>query len=694
MNDPTTSSFIKRLIAGVALTNLIVIGLVTFSLSRSMDEHQKRIDLVTQNLTSILAQDLDAIFDRVDLSLLVAADEIERQIASGKPDSEALAAFMTRLQGRLPLVIGLRATDGQGWVKYGVDVPKDTRVSIADREYFTRHRDDPHLGLFVNKPVMSRINKIWVINLARRLNHPDGSFAGVVFANISLENFGKMLAALDVGKHGAINLRDGEMGLLVRYPAPQDIDSALGKKDISPEYRKLIDSGQKAGTFYTDKTFDNTARTISYRKIGIYPLFISVGLAKNEYMEDWRNEAMQLSWLMFLFTLISAGGSWLLARVWKRQLIATDKLHTIIDTALDAVVIMNAHGIITGWNTRAESIFGWPSAEAIGRKLHETIIPHQYRDAHIRGMQRFLSSGVGAVMNSRIEISALHRDGHEFPVELAIAQVKVGRTYEFSGFIRDITERKRAEEEIRHLNHELEQRVEQRTASLEAANKELEEFSYSISHDMRSPLRAIDGFSKILLDEHDSRLDDEGKRLLHVVRNNAQRMGMLIDGILHFIRMGKRKMECVPIDVGALAREAFAELQAAKPERRLRLDMGELPAAWGDLDMLQQVLMHLLSNAVKFSPEDAEAVIELSGMAAEKENVYAVKDYGIGFDMQYANKLFRVFERVHPTGQYEGAGIGLALVKRIIERHGGRVWAQGEAGKGATFFFALPREAG
>ena len=229
-----------------------------------------------------------------------------------------------------------------------------------------------------------------------------------------------------------------------------------------------------------------------------------------------------------------------------------------------------------------------------------------------------------------------------------------------------------------------------RTEELEVANKELEEFSYSMSHDMRAPLRAIDGFSKLLHEEHGTQLDDEGRRLLTVVRNNARQMGRLIDDILHFLRMGKRKMEVGAVDVAAAAREAMAELRAAAPQRRLRLEIGELPPAWGDREMIRQVMLNLLSNAIKFSPADAETVIEVAGAAGAQEDVYQVKDWGIGFDMQYANKLFRVFERVHPTGQYEGTGIGLAIVRRIVDRHGGRVWAEGRVGEGATFHFALP----
>jgi signal transduction histidine kinase len=250
--------------------------------------------------------------------------------------------------------------------------------------------------------------------------------------------------------------------------------------------------------------------------------------------------------------------------------------------------------------------------------------------------------------------------------------------------------RRRSEAQVRTLNQELEMRVRERTIELEATNKELEEFSYSISHNLSAPLRALDGFSAILLEEHGADLNDEGRRLLTVLRNSARRQGRMVDDFLRFLALGRKRINHSVIDIARLASEIFAELQADAPARRLRLEIGALPQAWGDPSLIRLVMQNLLSNAIKHSPADREALIEIHGVAAEHENVYSVTDHGIGIDMRYAKKLFRVFEHVHATNQYEGSGIGLAIAKRIIDRHGGRVWVESMMDEGATFYFALP----
>jgi PAS domain S-box-containing protein len=282
------------------------------------------------------------------------------------------------------------------------------------------------------------------------------------------------------------------------------------------------------------------------------------------------------------------------------------------------------------------------------------------------------------------------KDGTLIDVEITSHEFQFGEHRAKLVLAKDISEQLRAEAQVCQLNEELEERVNERTAELTAANKELEAFSYSVSHDLRAPLRAIIGYSQFILEDYAVRLDAEGQRLLSVICSEALRMGQLIDDLLMFSRLGRQRVQSTDVDMTALALSAFQGLITANPAKAPQLSIKTLPPARGDIAMLRQVFTNLLDNAIKFTRVRKDAAVEVGGWCDQDQNVYYVKDNGVGFDEKYSGKLFGVFQRLHTDEEFVGTGVGLALVQRIVLRHGGKVWAESKLDEGATFYFAMP----
>ena len=373
------------------------------------------------------------------------------------------------------------------------------------------------------------------------------------------------------------------------------------------------------------------------------------------------------------------------------------RLRAVLNSALSAVVVTDDIGKIIEWNARAEKMFGWSKAEALGLNLQETIIPRQHHGGHSAGMRGFAEHGHGAVRQWPVEMSARRRDGSEFPVELVIHPLMAGSVRTFCGFVTDITERKRAAAEILELNQQLEERVSERTVQLEHANKELEAFSYSVSHDLRAPLRHIDGFATMLVAHCQGSLDATGVRYLTVITDAAKRMGTLIDDLLAFSRHGRVELSWGIVNLDTLIEEVLRQLQpeSTAGSRVITWRIQHFPQVWGDGSMLRQVFLNLIGNAIKYSRPREHAIIEIGVHEVnDAELVVFVRDNGAGFDPKYAGRLFGVFQRLHSESEFEGTGVGLANVRRIISRHRGRTWAEGAIDAGATFYFSLPRGKG
>jgi PAS domain S-box-containing protein len=360
------------------------------------------------------------------------------------------------------------------------------------------------------------------------------------------------------------------------------------------------------------------------------------------------------------------------------------KFRSVVESATDAIVLADSTGTILAWNDGAQAIFRYREAEMLGQSLTR-LIPERYREAHRHGLERFRSTGESRVIGRTVQLQGLRKDGSEFPLELALSSWQAGEDTFYSGIIRDITVRQQAEEAIHTLNEVLEQRV----AELKAANQELAAFSYSIAHDLRTPLRAMNSFSRILLEDYALQLDDEAQGYLRRVSANALWMGRLIDDLLAFGQLSHkplRKRIMAPVD---LVREVLEDLRPEYAHRQVELVIRDLPACQADPTLLKQVWANLVGNALKFTRGRPVARIEVGSHEQAGERVYFVRDNGVGFEMQYADKLFGVFQQLHGAEGYEGTGVGLALTQRIVHRHGGRIWTEAEVDQGATFFFTL-----
>jgi PAS domain S-box-containing protein len=360
----------------------------------------------------------------------------------------------------------------------------------------------------------------------------------------------------------------------------------------------------------------------------------------------------------------------------------------LLDAAPDAMVVVNQGGEIVLLNRQAERQFGYHRDELLGKNM-ENIISEGFAERLIADALRSTEDALAQQIGSGIELTGRRKDGSDFPIEIMLSPLQSAEGILVTTAVRDITKRKRAEEEIQNLNERLEQRVAERTAELEAANKELEAFTYSVSHDLRAPLRHVDGFSKLLVEEHGAELSPDAREYVATIRDSVLSMGMLIDDLLNLARLGRKQLSMQVTGLNSLAEEVRADLHRANPDRLIEWKVETLPFVACDPGLMKQVFVNLLSNAVKFTRPRQPAVIEVGVTSHNGARAVFVRDNGVGFSMKYANKLFGVFQRLHRTEDFEGTGVGLATVRRIIHKHGGRVWAEAELDKGATFYFTL-----
>jgi PAS domain S-box-containing protein len=670
-----------RLFGSTALFLAGLYALLGYQLWQSYRDLHAQARAVTSNFAATTEAQLDLELRLADVEL----QEIARDFPVPALQKDGVGRFVSELDHRLglrnknfPEVHAFRVFNRDGDLMYSSDGTPASGFHVADRGFFLRLRENPLAGPTI-EAVASRSSGQPTLIVARALFDARGRFGGIATAAMGISHFQKRFEALKLPGRDVIAVHDlRDFGGVMRWP------EAGGRPFSLPEtnpVRRAIASGARSGTATAVSPLDSVPRVFAFRVLERYPFVVLCGLAVEDLLADWKARAVRMS--LFALT-ISALLALLVRRLWRTELKRAQgamRTRRILENAMDAVVISDSRGEIVGWNAMAAQVFGRGPEAAIKGRFADLFAP---------------SADAQALLGDRrVEMTAMRADGTTFPAEVAISAAGEEEDRVVAAFIHDISQRRERERSLREseariakLNTELEERVDERTRDLTSALRDLETFNYSVSHDLRAPLRAVSGFVGVTLDQFPGQLGPDARKYLERVRLAARSMADIVEGLLALARGSRDALARAPVDLANLARVVFDELDV-DPARRVELAVSPTPVAYADPKLMRVVMQNLLANAIKYSRGRDPARIAFQVEECGGATVYVVSDNGAGFDSRYADNLFKPFARLHSASEFEGTGIGLATVHRIIERHSGRIWAESRVGEGAVFRFTL-----
>ncbi|MDA8429855.1 MAG: PAS domain S-box protein, partial [Geobacteraceae bacterium] len=694
----TPRRFIACLVAGILGLNLLVICFSWLYLAKSRHQYTEKAAVTAQNLARVLEQDINGTIGKIDIGVLDLAREVERQIAGGGIDERRLIAYMELSQSHLPEIDGLKVANAQGKVVFGLTPFSGPLIDISDRDYFVRLRDNSREQLVVSKPFKGRRIPRWTISLARRINRPDGTFAGVAFGTLPLENIVRLFSSINVGTFGAFVLRDGtDLGLVARYPEPEGIGKSVGQVKIPDELTSLLKQGTVSGSYDAASAHDTRVRTWGFRRFDGNRYYIFAGLAKDEYLSDWRNEAVMAGIFLCIFSLASiiAGRATYLG--WKRNKAVeesfranNDRMRLFFERQIVGMAISSPDKHWLQINDKWCQILGYGRDELNNMTWEEVTHPDDLPE----NMDKFNQLVAGQIDDYTITKRFIRKDGTVILANLSVGSVRNedGTLNCLLSLMEDVTERKRDEEERLKLEQQL----------LHAQKLEsLGVLAGGIAHDFNNILMAIIGNADLAL----MRINRESPAVenLHRIEQAAARAADLAKQMLAY--SGKGKFVVESIDLNTLLEEMLHMLEVSISKKAvLRLNpFHPLPPVEADATQMRQIIMNLVINA-------SEAIGDMSGVIAITtgcmdcdthylddvwlnenitEGLYVyleIADSGCGMDKETLAKLFDPFF----TTKFTGRGLGMAAVLGIVRGHKGAIKVYSELHKGTTFKILLP----
>ena len=694
--SPGQHSLYRTLGAVYLVLVAVLVGNIFYTVWQERDEVMEQAGMTTRDLARVIEEQTASFVDNVGLALGVA----EATLGSAAEPASRSRRIHDELKRELTLMPYARAlfvTDAAGRMVHDTDrLPAQPR-DFSDRDYFLHHRDHPGSAVHIGQPLKSRTNGRWFIPVSRRIELPGGGFGGVIIAAVEPEYLQRIYETLHVGARGLIglHLRDGH--LLARHPRN---DALTGSS--TPDLPPFRSNAGTAGTYRASSPIDGIERVISYRVMTHAPLAVVVGISTDDALAPWLARTRTYVAVSAAFTIAIVLLGLLVLRDLRTRAILDRALRdseeftrAVLNSLQDGVMVRRSSGEIVAVNPAQERLYGLPASALIGRTTARPLLRFIHQDGSEQSWEDSPAHHVfqdGKPRSNQI-FGIVRPDGSRAWVETNIVplfQDGMPKPHVVVSKMTDITEQLRARDEILGLNENLERRVNERTAQLQRAVQELESFSYSVAHDLRAPLRHIRAFAELLRGDL-APLPADAARQFDRIGEAVDRMNTLIDSLLELAHASRAQLTLGEVDLAAMMVRIRDEAMQDIAGRIVDWRIADLPRVQGDAQLLAQVFTNLIDNALKFTRARECAVIEIGSTPGDVEGevVVFVRDNGAGFDMRFADKLFGVFQRLHSQQDFEGNGIGLATVRRIVTHHGGRVWAEGKPDGGATFHCAL-----